>query len=62
MTSWGEHMIAQVTPGAVGCEVTVRGRPKGSFLTTKVGERLHAREVRNDLDRAIRNALTSHVT
>ncbi|CAN5247308.1 hypothetical protein BH20ACT9_BH20ACT9_02050 [soil metagenome] len=56
-------MIAELTPGpAGGCEVTVRGRPKGSFLTTKVGERLHAREVRNDLDRAIRDALTSRVT
>lgn len=58
LTSWGEHMLAAVagTDGG-GARITVRGRPKGSFLTTGIGEDLHAREVEKDLRRSIDDAL-----
>jgi hypothetical protein len=32
-----------------GARLVVRGRPKGSFLTTRIGEDIHAREVEKDL-------------
>jgi hypothetical protein len=58
LTSWGEHMLARVTDtDGGGARVTVRGRPKGSFLTTGWGEDLHAREVEKDLRRSIDDAL-----
>ena len=58
-TSWGEHMIAVVTPGSAGgAHVTVWGRPKHSFLTTKVGEDVHARQVKKDLRESIGDALS----
>lgn len=57
LTSWGEHMIAQVDQRAEGSRVTVRGRPKGSFLTTSWGEDVHARGVEKDLRTAIDDAL-----
>ena len=58
LTSWGEHMLAKVsgTDGG-GSRITVRGRPKGSFLTTQLGEDLHAREVERDLRQSIDDAL-----
>ena len=58
LTSWGEHMLAMVSGGINGgSRITVRGRPKGSFLTTQWGEDLHAREVERDLRRSIDDAL-----
>lgn len=58
MTSWGEHMIATVRDAAGGgARITVRGRPKGSFLTTKSGEELHAKGVEKDLRVAVDDAL-----
>ena len=57
LTSWGENMLARVDPADSGARVTVRGRAKGSFLTTKWGEELHAREVEKDLRTSIDDAL-----
>ena len=57
LTSWGENMLARVDPAGSGARVTVRGRAKGSFLTTKWGEELHAREVEKDLRTSIDDAL-----
>ena len=58
LTSWGEHMIATVAPGSSGgTRVTVRGRPKGSFLTTSWGEDVHATQVERDLRASIDDAL-----
>jgi hypothetical protein len=58
LTSWGEHMLASVTDSAGGgSRITVRGRPKGSFLTTQWGEDLHAGEIERDLRRSIDDAL-----
>jgi hypothetical protein len=58
LTSWGEHMLARVSGlGGGGARLTVRGRPKGSFLTTRWGEDLHAAEVEQDLRRSIDDAL-----
>lgn len=58
LTSWGEHMLARVSGvDHGGARVTVRGRPKGSFLTTQWGEDLHAAEVERDLRRSIDDAL-----
>ena len=58
MTSWGEHMLATVHDAAGGgTRVTVRGRPKGSFLTTTWGEDVHASGVEKDLRAAIDDAL-----
>lgn len=57
-TSWGEHMLAVVGRAQdTGARVTIRGRAKGSFLTTKLGEDLHARGVEKDLRTAIDDAL-----
>ena len=49
LTSWGESLIASVAPDGSGTVLTVRGRPKGAFLTTKWGEDQHARGVQKDL-------------
>lgn len=57
LTSWGEHMLAQVQDGPGGTRVTVRGRPKGSFLTTSWGEDVHAQGVERDLRSSIDDAL-----
>ncbi|WP_344588382.1 hypothetical protein [Actinomadura vinacea] len=62
LTSWGEHMIAQVAPARQGAQVVVRGRPKGSFLTTELGEKIHARGIRKDLEQAMEGALPSPST
>lgn len=58
LTSWGEHMLATVgEQSGGGARLTVRGRPKGSFLTTKSGEELHAKGVEKDLRTAVDDAL-----
>lgn len=58
LTSWGENMLATVDPASDGgARVTVRGRPKGSFLTTTWGEDLHAKGVEKDLRASIDDAL-----
>lgn len=58
LTSWGEHMLAQVAgSGSEGARVTVRGRPKGSFLTTSWGEDVHAQGIEKQLRAAIDDAL-----
>ena len=63
LTSWGENMIATVTDAAGGgARVTVRGRPKGSFLTTGWGEDVHARGVEKDLRAAVDDALVQQAT
>ncbi|MPY92175.1 MAG: hypothetical protein GEV08_03645 [Acidimicrobiia bacterium] len=56
-TSWGEYTLGRVEPEASGSRVVVRGRPKGSFLTTNVGEKIHASGVRRDLKQALDTAL-----
>lgn len=59
LTSWGEHMLALISgAGPAGSVLSVRVRAKGSFLTTKWGEDLHARGVEEQLVRAIDAALT----
>ena len=63
LTSWGEHMLAEVQPGAAdGSRVTVRGRPKGSLFTTGWGEDVHAQGVEKDLRTAIDDALAQQRT
>lgn len=57
LTSWGEHMIAQVTGDERRSTITVHGRPKGSLLTTEWGEDLHAKGVQKDIRRAVENVL-----
>jgi DNA polymerase len=59
LTNWGEHLVATVAPAAPGADLVVRGRPKGSLLTTKWGEDIHAREVQKDLRTAVKNALVA---
>jgi hypothetical protein len=49
-TSWGQHHLAEVTETAPsGSTLTVRGRPKASFLTTNWGEKRHAHGVERQL-------------
>lgn len=58
LTSWGENMLASVESASDGgARVTVRGRAKGSFLTTKWGEDIHAKGVEKDLRASIDDAL-----
>ncbi|MBA2465443.1 MAG: HPF/RaiA family ribosome-associated protein [Nocardioidaceae bacterium] len=58
LTSWGENMLASVDLASDGgARVTVRGRAKGSFLTTKWGEDIHAKGVEKDLRASIDDAL-----
>lgn len=42
---------------AGGARVTVRGRAKGSFLTSEWGERIHANGVEKDLRTSVDDAL-----
>lgn len=58
-TSWGEHMMGQVRGDGGGTSIVVRGRPKGSFLTTRIGEKIHASGIRRDLQRALDDALAA---
>lgn len=58
LTSWGENMLAAVADASGGgARLTVRGRPKGSFLTTGWGEDVHAGKVEKDLRTAVDDAL-----
>jgi hypothetical protein len=57
LTSWGENLIANVAPDGSRTVLTVSGRPKGSFLTTKWGEDQHARGVEKDLLGAVARQL-----
>ena len=59
LTSWGEHMLAEVVPDGDGATLKVRGRPKGSFLTTKWGEDAHASGVQKDLRSSIERELAA---
>ena len=56
-TSWGQHLRAEVTGGAGGAVLTVRGRPRASFLSSGWGEDLHMRSVRGQLVGDVRSAL-----
>lgn len=58
LTSWGEELQAAVLDGEAGSSrVEVRGKPKGTFLTTKWGEDVHAatieKRLRSELDAAL---------
>lgn len=58
LTSWGEFLKAAVEPAAeAGTQVQVRGKPKGTFLTTRLGERVHAITIEHRLDKGIRAEL-----
>jgi len=58
LTSWGEEMQATVVPvGDDASEVQVHGTPTGTFLTTKVGEEMHANTVEKRLRRALEDQL-----
>lgn len=62
-TSWGQNMLATVTArGAEGSTLTVRGRPKQSFMTTKWGEGIHARSVEKQIVAAVESELRSTAT
>jgi hypothetical protein len=55
LTSWGEYLQAVVQQGTqAGTQVQVRGKPKGTFLTTKWGEEIHGSTIERRLDRGIR--------
>ncbi|MGR4880666.1 hypothetical protein ACIPUC_14795 [Streptomyces sp. LARHCF249] len=57
-TSWGQELQARVEAGPHGgSEVHVRGNPKGTFLTTKWGEKVHADKVRRHLSQGIAAAV-----
>ena len=49
LTSWGEQMRATVTESPGGSQVQVDGKPKGTFLTTRWGEDVHARTIERRL-------------
>jgi hypothetical protein len=58
LTSWGEFLKAAVEPAAeAGTQVQVRGKPKGTFLTTRLGEKVHAITIEHRLDKGIRAQL-----
>ena len=60
LTSWGESLLAEVTPNAAGgAALTVHGRPKGSFLTTRWGEDVHAEGVEKQVRIAVEDALAA---
>ena len=60
LTSWGEEMEASVGSAGTGAaEVQVRGKPKGTLLTTKAGEVVHANTVERRLRRGVEEHLAS---
>ena len=62
-TSWGEEMQATVAPvGESASEVRVSGKPKGTFLTTKTGEHMHANTIERRLRRAMEQQLATTST
>lgn len=63
LTSWGENMVATVGASPEGTtRIVVRGRAKGSFLTTKWGEDMRAHEVEKDLRTSVDDALVQEVS
>jgi len=59
LTSWGEELQATVLEGqSGGSRVEVRGKPKGTFLTTKWGEDVHAKTVEKRLRSELDTAMT----
>lgn len=52
MTSWGEELQAAVTSSATGARIEVRGEPKGTLLSTKWGEDIHAQTIEKRLRKA----------
>jgi hypothetical protein len=58
VSSWGQELDATLTPAApAGSRVAVRAKPKGTFLTTTWGERIHARTVEKRLRAELTSAL-----
>lgn len=54
LTSWGEELKAAVAPNpGGGAEIQVGGKPKGTFLTTKWGEEVHARTIEGRLKNGV---------
>ncbi len=62
LTSWGQHLMATVGDSNGGSVLTVRGRPKGSLLTTTWGEDIHMRKVEQQIVRSVEAALREHAT
>lgn len=56
-TSWGEELQAVVHEASTGSRVEVQGKPKGTFLTTKWGEEIHANRIEKKLREGIDAAL-----
>jgi hypothetical protein len=57
-TSWGQEVAARVESGAQGgSQIHVRGKPKGTFLATKWGEKLHTSSIKRHLSIGIETAL-----
>jgi hypothetical protein len=59
MTSWGQHLRANVHGEGTGSRLIVHGRAKHSLGTTRWGEDVHARGVEKQLTQAIDQALGS---
>lgn len=60
LTSWGQSMLAMISGNsAEGSTLVVRGRPKGSLLTTKAGEDLHAHAVERRILGAVDTELSN---
>ena len=57
LTSWGQHLVATVSDSDGGSVLSVRGRPKGSLLTTQWGEDIHARKVEEQVATSVESAL-----
>lgn len=57
LTSWGQNMLASVRDDEGAATLVVRGRPKGSLLTTRIGEDLHEQGVEKQVVDAIDAAL-----
>ena len=58
LTSWGQHLFATVSDSDGGSVLSVRGRPKGTLLSTKTGEDRHARKVEKELVDSLDRVLT----
>ena len=60
LTSWGEYMVATVEQEQGGTLIRVHGQPLNPsllVLTTKWGEELHAKQIEQELKRAVEKAL-----
>ena len=60
--SWGQHNLALVEGEGDRSRLVVRGRPKGSFLTSEWGERRHASHVERVLVEAVDAELRTSAT